>query len=271
LNIAHVDDPYQTLSKHVVDYHNDVPDQDKDTRHVKIVMKNNGKPNTGYNGTNNRWSVSTRDYCYTSSKKRLNSNTKKIISIYENNKKVLYLGSVQSGKKRDDLRLTSKKRFLSNSSLIGVQHNTKELTRIMNRSNQDHCRPVPDFSKTTKRNPNARPKTSQNLTRKFNGPKKSQPFRRPMTQSQNSTTVDQNLNQSSIFDDAKRKTMPAYSFNPQKRCRSTMPNVKVRASMPPERSYKQLRNKIISKMKKTEEGKNKFALFFSLIYDIFLR
>lgn len=138
LNITQIDDPYQTLAKPEVDFqsisgpkHKEIEDLHQQGKKERV------KSNTLYSSWNNRWSIGMRDYDYTTTKKRISNNAKQIITIYENDKRVSYLQSTQGSKKLIEHRSSSKKRFLSNRSLIGVRDNTKELTRMMNRSSQD--------------------------------------------------------------------------------------------------------------------------------------
>lgn len=100
-------------------------------------------------------------------KKRSKTGSKKIITIYENNNSTRGVADVLKSNMRQ--RLTkhskaniSKRMFLSNKDLIGIQHNTKELTRIMNMSGHEHFKEVRMLDKKLSMNEaQMRPQTTQ--------------------------------------------------------------------------------------------------------------
>ena len=74
-------------------------------------------------------------------------------------------------------------------------------------------------------------------------------MKRPMTQSQNTSIVHQNLNNTSIFDQTVNLKFSTSPFQYDKRCKSTLPAKNLsKPSISPEKSYKQLKKQIISNM-----------------------
>jgi hypothetical protein len=94
--------------------------------------------------------------------KRSSVDARKIITIYASNnnlKDVADLMKCNMRKKINKL-CAHKKRFLSNKSLLGIQHNTKEMTRKINMTRNEIFRRTTEFGKKAKSS-FKRPQTTQ--------------------------------------------------------------------------------------------------------------
>lgn len=189
--------------------------------------------------------------------------TRKIITIYENDSNVKDIVDVLKlgMKKRITKPTATQHRFLSNRSLLGVQQNTRELTRIMNKTKHEHFKETHELAKTMS-STNQRPQTTQCFNRKSQI-KKRRSNNRPMTQNQGNSTINYFPHRMSIFE--QNKLLPSYqnltvedTSEAKGRCKSSAATKKTRSRKPvsSEKSYKELKNKIIEKMKVDKQNPN---------------
>lgn len=281
-----VDDPYQTMTRYDLE-NNNITNIELD----HVTFKNDGegtrprskgnfddlarKPSrarTGFGSRadsgklNFRSSSMMRDYKYKpSDKKRFSCDTRKIITIYENDPDARHAAEMlRPHMRRKHKKQTSKKhKFLSNRSLLGVQHNTKELTRMMNTSGYEPFRGSNEFNKTMPTVYNARPKTTQSVGRKHRKKMKKHLRERPSTQGNTkNTTMNQFSQKVSIFD--QNKMMPEYNnfaitespSQTGQNCHTTITKNRSLRSISPEKSYKRLRNRILENMKVQKQTPN---------------
>lgn len=153
--------------------------------------------------------------------------------------------------------MRANKRFLSNRSLIGVQHNTKELTRIINTSGMDQIKDA-EFMKTISQTGDHRPQTTQCFNTKS---KMKRSFYRPASQANKNSGLHGLSHAMPMFD--QNRLLPPYrnlvlSESPTRSQGKTkfMFNKKAKKLSSKEKAYKEMKNKMIHKMNIEKQNPN---------------
>lgn len=206
-----------------------------------IICKKRGKPGTSYGSradstkANQRISNLLRDYENSPwMQKRSSVDARNIITIYASNHNLKEVTDLMkcNMRKRITQLYPHKKRFLSNKSLLGIQHNTKEMTRKINMTRNEKFRRTAEFGQASKSS-FKRPQTTQCVSRKhgFQG-------KRPSTKA--NWTVNSFTQPISIFDNN--------NCSPFRGNRTTAigkPRLKTAKRVSREKSYQKMRNRLL--------------------------